>query len=87
MTRRPTNDTHPDIEALRIERFRQMTTAEKLAQMEAMTAAVLELACLDVRRRHPGADEREVQLRVASRWLDPDVLKTAFGWDVSVKGY
>lgn len=87
MTRRPTDDTHPDIEALRIEQFRRMTTAEKLAQMEAMTAAVLELARLDVRRRHPDADEREIQLRVASRWLDPEVMKKAFGWDVSIRGY
>jgi hypothetical protein len=36
---------------------------------------------------HPNAGERELRLRLASRTLDPDLLKRAFGWDVRVEGY
>jgi hypothetical protein len=39
------------------------------------------LARADVGRRHPDADEREVRLRVASRYLDPDLIRKAFDWD------
>jgi hypothetical protein len=37
---------------------------------------------------HPDADEREVALRLASRWVrNLDLLKDAFGWDVAKEGY
>jgi hypothetical protein len=39
------------------------------------------------RRRHPNADEREQALRVASRWIEPELMKRAFGWDVHKVGY
>ncbi len=42
---------------------------------------------MDVRRRHPNADAREQALRVASRWLEPELMVRAFGWDVSEVGY
>jgi hypothetical protein len=42
---------------------------------------------MDIRRRHPHADERELRLRLASRTMDPELLKRAFGWDVKVEGY
>ena len=46
-----------------------------------------ELAFLDVQRRHPEADASEQALRVASRWIEPDLMLRAFGWDVRTKGY
>ena len=81
------NDTHPKIEALLIEGYRKMSPSQKLERVRALTRAVQELALLDVRRRHPNADEREQALRVASRWLEPDLMKRAFGWDVREVGY
>jgi hypothetical protein len=48
---------------------------------------VQELALLDIRRRHPDADEREVALRLASRWLDAELMKHAFGWVVHSAGF
>lgn len=83
----PTNDTHPKIEALLIEGYRKMSPAQKLARVRALTRAVQELALMDVRRRHPDADAREQALRVASRWLTPDLMMRAFGWDVREAGY
>ena len=87
MSAGPPNDTHPKIEALLIEGYRRMSPAQKLERVRALTRAVQELALLDVRRRHPDADEREQVLRVASRWIDPELMVRAFGWDVREVGY
>jgi len=81
------NDTHPAIEAYLVAGYRNMSHAQKLERVRALTRAVQELALLDVRRRHPSADERELALRVASRWLDPELMEGAFGWDVGKEGY
>jgi hypothetical protein len=81
------NDTHPKIDALLIEGYRRMTPAQKLERVRGLTRAVQELALLDVRRRHPKADAREQELRVASRWIEPDLMLRAFGWDVGAEGY
>lgn len=87
MSAGPTNDTHPKIEAFLIEGYRKMSPAQKFERVRALTRAVQELALLDVRRRHPNADAREQALRVASRWIEPDLMARAFGWDVREVGY
>jgi len=81
------NDTQPDIEAMLIEGYRRMTPAQKLARVRELIRCVQELALTDIRRRHPDAGEREQALRLASRWLDPDLMLRAFGWDVRKAGY
>jgi hypothetical protein len=83
----PTNDTHPKIEALLVEGYRKMSPSQKLERVRALTQAVQELALLDVRRRHPDADVREQSLRVASRWIEPELMARAFGWDAREVGY
>ncbi len=87
MSASPPNDTDPAIEALLIEGYRRMSPAEKLERVRAMTRAVQELALVDIRRRHPDADEREQALRLASRWIEPELMVRAFGWDVRKVGY
>lgn len=82
-----TNDTNPKVEAFLIEGYRRMSPSQKLERVRSLTRAVQEFALLDVRRRHPNADEREHALRVASRWLEPDLMVRAFGWDVRERGY
>lgn len=87
MSAGPTNNTNPKIEAFLIEGYRKMSPSQKLERVSALTRAVQELALMNVRRRHPNADAREQALRVASRWLDPDLMARAFGWDVREVGY
>lgn len=82
-----TNDTNPKIEALLIEGYRRMSPSQKLERVRALNHAVQELALADVRRRHPSADAREQGLRLASRWIGPDLMLRAFGWDVRKEGY
>lgn len=81
------NDTDPSIEALIIDGLRRMTPSQKLELVGQMTRTVQELAIADVRRRYPRADEREVSLRAASRWLGPEIMLRVFGWDVATMGY
>ena len=81
------NDTDPRIEAVLLAGYRAMSVSQKLERVSALTQTVQELALLDIRRRHPGADRRELALRLASRWLDADLMKRAFGWDVDSAGF
>ncbi len=81
------NDTSPEAEAVLIEGIRRMTPAEKIAMVRSLTRRVISTARSGVVRRHPDASDREVDLYLASRWLDPDLMLRAFGWDVRSKGY
>ena len=83
----PLSDTHPAIEAVLIKGYREMSPSQKIERVRAMTFAVQELALSDIRRRHPEADARELALRLASRWLDPELMRRAFGWDPRTEGY
>ena len=67
--------------------FRDMSPSDKLHQVGQLTAMVRHLAMHDVRRRFPDADQRERELRVASRWISPDLMLRVFGWDVGKEGY
>ena len=75
------------MEAKLIETYRQMTPSQKMEQVTALTIAARELALSDVRRRYPQAIPREQALRVASLWIEPELMKRAFGWDPRVEGY
>ncbi len=81
------SDTHPDVEAILIEGYRRMSVAEKMSRVVALSRAVQQLGLVDVRRAHPEAEERELSLRLASRRLDAETMRRAFGWDPDVQGY
>ena len=81
------SDTHPEIDDLLVEAYRKMTPTQKLDCVRELIRALQELALMDVRRRHPNADVREQELRVASRWIEPELMVRAFGWDARAKGY
>lgn len=81
------SDTHPKIEAFLIEGYRRMSVTEKVARVTAMSRAVQELGLADVRRAHPDADARELALRLASRRLDAETMRRAFGWDPDTEGF
>ncbi len=81
------SDTHPRAEKVMIELYRQMPGWQKLRQVTELTQLVDELARSDIRRRHPNADEREVFLRLASRWLSPELMRNVYQWDPDREGY
>ena len=80
-------DTDPETEAILIEGYRRMSAWKKIQQVCELSELVRELAKNDIRRRYPEADEREVKLRMASRWIEPELMRKAFGWDPDKEGY
>jgi hypothetical protein len=64
-----------------IDEYRRMSAQEKLEQVVRLSQAVQKLALIDLRRRFPDADDRELQLRLAARWLDPELMRSLVGWD------
>jgi hypothetical protein len=80
-------DTPPEIEMLIVEGYRKMSAAQKLRIMQDLIRTAHLLALSDIKRRYPNAVKRELQLRLASRWLEPELMRKAFGWDHEVEGY
>jgi hypothetical protein len=80
-------DTSPEVERIMIEGRRKMPTWKKLEQVWELTQLGRQLAMNDIRRRYPLADDRERKLRLASHWLEPELMKKAFAWDPEKEGY
>ena len=81
------SDTPLHIEQILIEGYRRMTPTQKLDRVRAMTLAIQELAMAQIRTEHPEAPQREMELRLAARWLPPEIMSRVFGWDVRSRGY
>jgi hypothetical protein len=60
---------------------REMEPGERLARVFELCELQESLQISDVRTNFPGADEREVFLRVASRRLGRELMIRAYGWD------
>jgi hypothetical protein len=74
------DDTHPTIARKIIEGYRRMTPAEKLARCGELSSAVRQLSAARIRQEHPGADDREVRVRVAALLYPAELLERAVGW-------
>jgi hypothetical protein len=59
-------DTTAEIEQRQIEAWRRLSPLERLRLVSETTRAVTNLALAEIRRRHPGASERECFLRLAA---------------------
>lgn len=81
------DDTKPEAMAVLIEGYRRMSPEEKLLKVDELNKFLVALIEADVRKRYPDADEREIRLRVASRWLPPKLMQKAFGWNPKERGY
>jgi len=85
--RLPLSDTSPEAERVLIDLYRRMPPSRKLKQVLDLNRTVELLALANIRRRHPDAGERELRLRLGSRWLDRETMRRVFGWDPEVEGY
>ena len=80
-------DTTPAVDTLMVEGFRAMPGWRKLKQVRQLNNLGLALAMADIKARHPEAGERECLLRLASRCVDPTLLRDLCGWDLEREGY
>lgn len=74
-------DVHPDVEAIVVEGWRSMSAAEKVQQVHELTRTARQFSLAGIRARNPNASERDVQLRLASFWLDRETMIRLFDWD------
>jgi hypothetical protein len=75
---RLSQDTSGEIEQRQIERWREMSPAEKAAIVTGLTQRVYDLAYAGVRQRYSNASPREQFLRLAIVILGPDLARKAY---------
>lgn len=59
-----TTDTSPEAQAVQLEYVRNMSPQQRLRKSCALSGQVRKMAIEAIRRRHPGLDGRELQLRL-----------------------
>lgn len=72
-------DTSPQADARYHELLRRMPPEKRLEAAMRLSQAVRELALAGIRARHPGADERELRVRLAVRLYGRDCARRLFG--------
>lgn len=72
------HDTSADVEARQIAAWREMSPAEKVALVAALTTTTQELALAGVRVRYPDRSPREHFLRLAIVNLGLDLARKAY---------
>jgi hypothetical protein len=72
-------DTAPEAQAVQDALLRRMSPARKLALVGSLSRAVVALARDGVKRRHPGADERSLEMHVAVLRLGEQLAARAYG--------
>lgn len=83
----PPDDTSPEAQRAQLEGYRRMAGWERIERVRALNRMVCSMALGDIKRRHPEAGSREQLLRLASRRMDPAILKSMCDWDVAEHGY
>jgi len=70
-----------------IEGYRRMTPTQKLRRVVDLNLVLMSLARARIRSRRGDIPEKEMDLRLASLWLDRSTMISAFGWDPEREGY
>jgi len=78
--RTQSRDTSPEAERILFDHYRQLSAADKILLVRQLCRAAETFALAGARRRHPGASEEELQMRVAATRFDAPTLREAFGW-------
>src|ERR1039457_377610 len=80
------SDTDPRALEVFLECQRRMTASEKVNGMLGLTRMVFDTAEAEVRRQHPGIDERDGFLRTPARHRDRETMMRGYGWDPESAG-
>ena len=73
------SDTHPKMEALQIELWRQASPTRKMNQLAQLNAAARLLALTGLRSQYPQAGEAELRLKLASLLLGDELAHKVYG--------
>lgn len=80
------SDTSREV-SKRVERWRGMSTTQKLELVDELNRACAALATAGARQRHPHATEREIRHRVLALSLHRDLMVAAYDWDPQIERY
>jgi hypothetical protein len=73
------SDTHPKVEALQIELWRQASPTRKMHMLAQLNASVRILALAGLRSRYPNASETELRRRLANLLLGEELARKVYG--------
>lgn len=79
-------DTTPQVERFLFDRLRAMPISQKARQLREINATVELLAIAGIRRRHPGATDQEIRIRLAALRLDRETMIQVYNWDPEAEG-
>jgi hypothetical protein len=72
-------DTHPKMEALQIQLWRQASPTRKMHMLAELNAAARLVAMAGLRARYPQATEAELRLKLAALLLGEDLAQKVIG--------
>jgi len=73
------SDTHPKMEALQIQLWRQASPTRKMEMLAQLNASARMLALAGLRSRHPQASEAELRRRLAGLVLGEELARKVYG--------
>ena len=73
------SDTHPKMEALQIELWRQASPTRKMHMLAQLNASARMLALAGLRSRYPNASETELRRRLADILLGEELARIVYG--------
>lgn len=72
-------DTHPKMEALQIELWRQASPTRKMQMVAQLNASVRMLALAGLRSRFPNSSESDLRRRLADLLLGEELARKVYG--------
>jgi hypothetical protein len=73
------SDTHPKMEALQIQLWRQASPTRKMHMLAQLNASARTLALTGLRSRYPQASEGELRRRLADLLLGEELARKVYG--------
>jgi hypothetical protein len=73
------SDTHPKMEALQIELWRQASPTRKMNMLAQLNASARLLALTGLRTQNPDASDAELRYKLAVLILDEDLARKVYG--------
>ena len=80
-------DTDPRAMEVWLDLLRRMTPGERIAAALDLTNLALQMSAAGVRSAFPEANDQEVLVRVAARYLPRELMIRAYQWDPESNGH
>lgn len=73
------SDTHPKMEALQIQLWRQASPTRKMHMLAQLNSSAHTLALMGLRTRYPQSSEAELRRRLADLMLGEELARKVYG--------